>query len=95
MSWKWNILELDDDYEWAHKQILHRLHDKDIDCYFVDMWSDDIAYIIGIKSSDEEVARALGVHRESIYHDFEHCFMIINLFQEKYLRGLLKNDMDD
>ena len=79
-----DILNLDDS-EWEHKQVLNQLHDFGVDCYFVDMW-DGIAYITGISSTVGEVARVLGLHRESIYYDHEHSFMILNLFQEKVLR---------
>lgn len=93
-----DILKLDEEEEfcceWSHRKILNRLHNHNIDCYFVDMWGcDEIALISGITgnmSIVDKVARVLGIHKECIYYDYEHCFMILNLFQEKYLRGLLK-----
>lgn len=87
---KWDILNLDDDEEWSHIQILDRLYYKNIDCLFADIWyGSDMAFLIGVKESESVIARVLGVHQEVIYNDFEHGMMIINLFQEKYLRGIL------
>lgn len=85
----WNILTLDQNEEWAHIALLDRLHEKGIDCYFADMWgSDEVAFLIGCGvADDEKIANALNMHTEAIYHDWEHCFVILNLFQEKYLRG--------
>lgn len=87
---EWNILELDDDYEWSHLQIQYRLKSKGIECLCADIWFDNnMAYVLGAKASKERVANALGVHDKVIYDDFEHGLMIINLFQEKYIRKLL------
>lgn len=86
----YDILDMDDDLEWSHLQLLDRLHYKKIDCWSADIWTgDNLAYLWGCKGSKTEVAQALQVHEEVIYDDVEHGFMIINLFQEKYLRGLL------
>ena len=87
----WDILNIDEEEEWTHIQIRDRLNECNIDCYFADMWVDDMAFLIGCNASDYQIAKALGIHRECIYNDFEHCFVILNLFQEKYLRGLLKD----
>ena len=94
LSWNndddWDILELDDDVEWSHLQILYRLHSKGIECLFADIWWDNnMAFLVGVKASDERVARALGIKEEVIYNDYEHGLMILNLFKEKYLRGEL------
>lgn len=87
---EWDILEMDDDYEWSHLQLLYRLYAKNIDCLFADIWFDsNIAFMIGVKATEDRVAEAFGVHKEVIYNDFEHGLMIVNLFQEKYLRGML------
>ena len=87
---KWDILDLDDDVEWSHLQILDRLYYKQVECLFVDSWTDgNIAFLIGCKADENTISRVLGVHKECVYNDFEHGFMIINLFQEKYLRGIL------
>ena len=92
---EWDILKLDDEEdfcaEWSHKKILKRLHNHGIDCFFVDIWgSDEIAFITGITGLQgvivPKVARVLGIHEECIYYDWEHDFMILNLFQEKILR---------
>lgn len=88
---EFDILKLDDESDfcdqWSHQKILSRLHNHGIDCFFVDMWGcNTIAFIVGIKSDVEDVARVLGIHKECIYYDFEHCFMILNLYQEKMLR---------
>lgn len=88
---KFDILKLDNESdfcdEWAHKKILKRLHNHNVDCFFVDIWTcDSVAIITGIRSTENKVARVLGIHKECIYYDFEHDFMILNLFQEKVLR---------
>lgn len=89
---EWDILNLDDDYEWGHLQIMYRLKSKNIDCLNTDIWWDNnLAYIIGAKASVKEVAMALGVHQEVIYDAGEFPLLIINLFQEKYLRGLIND----
>jgi hypothetical protein len=48
-----------------------------------------MAYLLGVRASVDEVARVLGLHKESIYWDSENDLMILNLFQESYIRGLL------
>ena len=86
----WSIFELKEEDGWEHIQILDRLYYKNIECLFADIWFDtNMAFLIGCKNSEETVARALNIHKEVIYNDFEHGMMIINLFQEKYLRGEL------
>ena len=86
----WDIFGMDDDYEWSHLQIQYRLEAKGIECLFADIWYDEnIAYIVGVKAKKERVASVLGVNNECVYDDSEHGLMILNLFQEKYLRGLL------
>ena len=86
-----NIFELNDDEEWSHIQILNHLHNQGIECLFVDIWTNDnIAWIIGCTSPIEHIARALGIHKECIYPDWDHGMIILNLFQEKYLRGMLE-----
>ena len=89
---EWDILNLDDDYEWGHLQIMYRLKSKNIECLNTDIWWDNnLAYIIGAKANVEKVAMALGVHQEVIYDAGEIPLLIINLFQEKYLRGLIND----
>lgn len=83
----WDILSLNDDYEWSHLQIQYRLKAKGIDCLTADIWCDkNIAYIVGAKAHSDEVAKALGIHQECVYDDSEKGFMILNLFQEKFIR---------
>lgn len=86
----WDILNLNDDIEWSHLQIQYRLKDKNIDCLHADIWFDtDVAFIVGVKANAERVARALGLYEESVYMEHESSLCILNLFKEKYLRGLL------
>ena len=85
---EWDILDMDGDYEWEHLQIIDRLYSKGIECLSADIWYDgELAYLIGVKGSREEVAKALGIHVECIFDDVEHSWMILNLFKEKWLRG--------
>ena len=85
----WDILDLKDEDGWTHLQIRDRLFSRGVECLKVDIFMDDnIAYIIGHCDNDS-LARILNIHREVIYNDFENGLIIINLFQEKYLRGLL------
>lgn len=89
---EFDILKLDEDdcEEWSHRKILNRLHNHNIDCYYADMWGcDEIAFLSGINVSLtylDRVAEILNLHKECIYYDVEHSFMILNLFQEKILR---------
>ena len=87
-----DILNLDDDLEWSHLQILDRLHAFNIQCYIADIWTNNnVAYLIGCNADNWRIAEALSIHEEVIYNDTENAFVFINLFQEKYLRGLLKD----
>ena len=89
-KYDWDILNLKEEDDWEHIQILDRLHYKNIDCLAADIWyNNDVALLIGNKGSDSEVAKALNVHQDIIYNDYEHGLVILNLFQEKFLRGLL------
>lgn len=84
----WDILNLNDDVEWSHLQIQYRLWSKGIECLMADIWWDNnLAYLIGVKASRRDVADALNVHEEVVYDVGEMPLLIINLFQEKYLRG--------
>ena len=86
----WDIFKLKEEDGWEHIQILDRLHYKNIECLFADIWFDNnMAFLIGCKKNENDVARALNIHEEVVYNDFEHGMMIINLFQEKYIRGCL------
>ena len=86
-----DILDInEDDYEFAHLQILDRLHFKGIECIAADVWyGDGAGFLIGCNGSPEQVADALGMHKEAVYGNLENGLVVLNLFQEKYLRGLL------
>lgn len=84
----WDIFDLGPD--WEHKEILYRLWDKKIECLFVDIWFDNnVAYIIGCYERPDEIAKALNIHEDCIYGGTEKGIIILNLFQEKYIRGML------
>ena len=88
----WDIFNLDED-EWEHLQILDRLYSKDIQCYQADIWWDNnMAYLLGCRASTDKIAKALNLHKEVVYNDGEQDFVLLNLFQEKYLRGILDNE---
>ena len=84
----WDILDLDDECEWSHLQIQYRLWAKGIECLMADIWyGNNLAYLIGVKASRRDVADALNIHEDVVYDAGEMPILIINLFQEKYLRG--------
>ena len=88
MKSDWDILDLDEDGDWYHFQILERLNSQGVECLFADIWTDNnIAFLIGCNERDGKIADVLGIHRECVYNDFEHSFVILNLFQEKCLRN--------
>ncbi|MBO5180145.1 MAG: hypothetical protein J6B87_07375 [Clostridia bacterium] len=90
-----DILSLNDDEEWAHLQVLDRLHYKKVDCLAADIWIDDnLCFLVGCNAQPDIISQALGINKECVYNDFEHCFVIINLFQEKYLRRMLDDEND-
>lgn len=85
----WDILELDDDYEWSHLQILNRIHSKKLPCLFADIWSDDnIAWLVGCNVFTDKIADVLGVHSDCVYNQSDQSFIVINLFMEKCIRRL-------
>lgn len=85
-----DIFRLDDNLEWSHLQLLDRLYYKGIECLQADIWFDNnVAYLVGCRASPERVADALNLHKECVYGNLENGLVIINLFQEKYLRGEL------
>lgn len=89
----WDILNLDEDYEWEHLQIMYRLQSQNIDCLGADIWYDNnMAYLVGCTSNSDRIAKALGIHVECIYSQFELGFVILNLFQEKCIREKETND---
>lgn len=84
----WDILNLEDD-DW-HLQILDHLHDEGVDCYFVDMWLDDVVIVMGYRGggypSRYEISTALNIPEDIVYYDHEHAFVFINLYQLKAIR---------
>lgn len=82
----WDILDLPDD-EWEHEQILNRLHSKDIDCVMADIYfGNNMAYLLGCFASVDKIAKALGLHKESVYGNLDSGLVILNLYQEKHIR---------
>lgn len=88
----WDILNLyGDDKDWPHKEILQRLHDYNIDCYAVDMFGEELAWIIGCwleRNDESRIARALNIPKDVIYMDWEHGIVFLNLYQLKVIRGI-------
>ena len=85
----WDILNLED--TWPHKQILQRLHEYNIDCYAVDVFNDEIAWVIGCwfnRDDDNRIADALNIPKDVIYMDWEHGVVFINLYKLKVIRGV-------
>ena len=86
---EFNIFELDDDIEWSHYQIMDRLRYKGIECISADIWCDeDLAIVVGALASKSKIADALGVS-DNVVFETMHGLFIINLFMEKYRRGML------
>ena len=83
----WDILDLDEDYEWSHLQILNRIHAKGLPCLFADIWCDNnMAWLVGCNVFTSKIAEVLGVHEECVYNSSDQAFIIINLYQEKCIR---------
>ena len=83
----WDILDLEEEYEHGHLQLMDRLFSNNIECLYADMWCDDsIAFILGCNAKTYDIAKAFGVSENSVYNDYEHSFVIINLYQEKFIR---------
>ena len=94
----WDILRLPEEEGWEHLQILDRLHSKGIECFFVDMWMNDVVFIIGCHpgggNGARNVADALNVPIDIIYFDYEHSFVFINLYQLKAIRAGFAEDIE-
>ena len=85
----WDILEQDLESDIQY-EIQRRLKAKNIDCIYADIYFDtNIAFLIGCYADNERIANALGVYNEVVYGNNDMGVVIINLFQEKYLRGEL------
>lgn len=83
----WDILDLDDDGEWEHIQILNRLHSQGIGCISTDIWFDkNMAYLTGCFDDVSKIAKVLGLHEEVVYGGLDNGLVVLNLFQEKYIR---------
>lgn len=90
---EWDIFELDDDLEWSFLQIQDRLRFKGIECPIVYNWFDgDIILLFGCNTYKERIARALGVDKSVLLQDTEIGVTVVNLFKEKYLRGLVSDE---
>ena len=88
----WDILNLKEEDGWEHIQIMDRLYLNNIECLLADIWWDNnLAILIGTPSNTDAIAHVLNVHQEVVYSLDERGLVIINLFQEKYLRG----DLDE
>lgn len=88
----WDILNLKEEDGWEHIQIMDRLYLNNIECLFADIWWDNnLAILVGTPSNTDIIADVLNVHQEVVYPLDEKGLVIINLFQEKYLRG----DLDE
>lgn len=84
-----NLLSLDDG-EKLKFQIISHLYNKGIECLYVDVCSENnLVLLIGIDESKSKIAKTLGIHKDVIYQDSKHNLVMLNLFQEKFLRGLL------
>ena len=84
----WDLCrDLDMEGEPIHFQIIKRLWSKNVECLFVDIWDiDNVAFLVGCNARDDVIAGVLGLHRESVYVDYDHSFVILNLYQEQDIR---------
>ena len=83
---EFDVLDLDDDINWSHLQILDRIHSKNLPCLFADVWGNDMLYLVGCNVFTSRIAQVLGVHEECIYNDSDKAFIIVNLYQERCIR---------
>lgn len=91
LSPSFDILGLSND-EWGSFDLIKHLWDHNIECVFADIFIDDILFILGCKSHNSDIARALGVSESVVYNDYEHMLVIVNLVEERMLRC---RDYDD
>lgn len=85
---EWDILNLKEEDGWEHIQILDRLRLNGVECIAADIWfNENMALLFGCKGDHSEVARLLGVSEKVFYVDYDKDLILINLFQEKFLRG--------
>ena len=82
-----DVLNLDEDYEWIHLQILNRFHALNLPCSFADIWSDNnIIILLGCNVFTSKIAEVLGVHEECIYNWSDQAMVVINTYMEKCIR---------
>ena len=90
-DYNWDIFDLKEEDDWEHIQILKRLHSRNVDCIFVDIWfGDNTAVLIGCFENPKVVAEVLNLHEESVYGNTDNGLIVLNLFQEKYIRGMIE-----
>ena len=101
----WDIFEMNENVEWSHIQLRKRLKSQGFDCLSADIWLDgNIAWIICCNNdcehlykevSNESIAKALNIHEDCVYCDLESGLTVLNLFQEKYLRGMIGDEKEE
>ena len=83
----WDIFNLDEDDGWEHKQLLNRLHSKNVNCISADIYFDNnIAFLIGCYATSQKIANALNLNVESVYGNNDSGLVILNLHKEKAMR---------
>lgn len=83
----WDILNLNEDDGWGHRQILERLHSKGVDCLFADIYfGDNIAFLIGCYATSQRIADALNLNIKCVYGNNDNGLVILNLHEEKAYR---------
>lgn len=92
----WDIFDVDSEVEWSFLQIQYRLKSCGVDCLQVlDWWDNSVIVLIGVRAFPSKVASALGVNEECISSDADIGIMVINLYQEKAMRTLFKDTVND
>ena len=87
----WDIFKLDWNLD-IHKDILHRLWAKGIECIHADIWyDDDTAYLLGCFDNPSKIADALNLHDDVVYGNLENGLVVLNLFKEKWIRNERKS----
>lgn len=94
----WDILNLDEEGDWEHFQILDRLHEEGVECYFADIWLDDIVILSGCDPRSRDgaytIANALNIPERCVYADYQHAFFVINLYELKAIRSGYADKID-
>lgn len=83
----WDILCEED--SWGYPTAIRdRLWSQGIECLSADIWgNDNVAIVYGYNGDENKLASALNVHKDVVYLDPLHDVAIVNLYQEKDLRG--------